>query len=157
MNEPSYMERTRAWYEAQGYERPYAWAHFEDVPFAHLPKPLSDCRVALVTTGTPIGEDGGPVLPKRAYRHPVESPPERLYSDDLGWDKEATHMDDRASYLPLEALEELVAAGWIGALAPHFHGIPTEYSQRRTIEIDAPTLLENLREDEADAALLVPI
>jgi len=155
--DPPYMERTRAWYEAQGYERAYRWAHFDDVPFAHLAKPLSDCRVALVTTGSEIGPDGGPVLPKRVYRHAVASPPERLYSDDLGWDKQATHMDDRASYLPLEALQELVAAGWIGSLTKDFHGVPTEYSQRRTIEIDAPELLGNLRDDGADAALLVPI
>jgi hypothetical protein len=35
--------------------------------------------------------------------------------------------------------------------------VPTEYSQRRTLEIDAPDLLTRLREDETDVALLVPL
>jgi hypothetical protein len=35
--------------------------------------------------------------------------------------------------------------------------VPTEYSQRRTIEQDAPEILRRCREDEADAALLVPL
>ena len=41
MADVPYMERTRAWYEAQGYERPYRWAQFESVPFQPLEKPLS--------------------------------------------------------------------------------------------------------------------
>ena len=28
-----YMERTRAYYTAQGFEAAYVWAHFDDVPF----------------------------------------------------------------------------------------------------------------------------
>jgi len=38
-----------------------------------------------------------------------------------------------------------------------FHCVPTDYSQRRTREQDAPALLERLREDAADVALLVPL
>ena len=46
-------------YAAQGYEKPYRWAHFADVPFAPLPKPLAQCRVALVTTGSPAYRSAG--------------------------------------------------------------------------------------------------
>jgi hypothetical protein len=35
--------------------------------------------------------------------------------------------------------------------------VPTEYSQRRTREQDAPEILRRSREDGADAALLVPM
>ena len=45
-----YMARTRAYYQALGYDEAYRWAHFADVPFARLAKPLSDCRIGLVTT-----------------------------------------------------------------------------------------------------------
>ena len=32
-----YMERTRLFYRAQGFEKDYKWAHFETVPFS-MPK-----------------------------------------------------------------------------------------------------------------------
>jgi hypothetical protein len=35
--------------------------------------------------------------------------------------------------------------------------VPTEYSQRKTVEIDAPQVLARLRDDAADAALLSPL
>jgi hypothetical protein len=42
-------------------------------------------------------------------------------------------------------------------VAPRFHGVPTDYSQRRTSEQDAPEILRRLREDAVDVALLVPL
>jgi D-proline reductase (dithiol) PrdB len=54
-------------------------------------------------------------------------------------------------------LQELVEGGRIGGLSPRFYGVPTEYSQRRTREIDAPEVLRLLRQDEVDAAVLVPL
>jgi hypothetical protein len=59
------------------------------------------------------------------------------------------------SFLPIAALQG--ASGRIGALAERFHGVPTDYSQRRTQERDAPEILGRCREDGADAALLVPL
>ena len=53
--------------------------------------------------------------------------------------------------------EALAAQGRIGSVAPRFHGVPTDYSQRRTIEQDAPQILERCREDGVDVALLVPL
>ena len=47
--------------------------------------------------------------------------------------------------------------GRIGSLAPRCHGVPTEYSQRRTTEEDAPEVLRLCREDGVDAAILVPL
>ena len=94
---------------------------------------------------------------KRVYSHATNTPPEHFYTRDLAWDREATHLDDRASFLPIEQFEEQAAAGRIASLSPHFYGVPTEYSQRRTQEIDAPALLAQLREDAVDVALLVPL
>jgi hypothetical protein len=154
----SYMDRTREYYLAQGYGNPYRWACHEEVPFARLAKPLGDCRVTLVTTASRFAEDGeAPPLPKRVWSGSTAEPPERLYTADLAWDKEATHTDDVESFLPIHCLEEYAAAGRIGSLAARFHGVPTEYSQRRTIEQDAPEILRRCREDEVDVALLVPL
>lgn len=30
----SYIDRSREYYAAQGYNKPYAWPHYDDVPFA---------------------------------------------------------------------------------------------------------------------------
>ena len=157
----SYIDRTREYYGAQGYAKPYVWARHTDAPFAPLAKPLAESRVGLITTASPWRDDkpvdgvlrGG----KQVWSGATASPPERLFTDDLAWDKEATHTRDTESYVPIRRLLELVAAGRIGSLAPRFHGLPTDYSQRRTIEQDAPELLERCREDAIDVALLVPL
>ena len=156
MSQPvAYMERTRRYYAAQGFEKAYAWAHFDDAPFAPLAKPLADCTLALVTTAARYEREESD--PRYVDSGSVSSPPQRLYADDLSWDKNATHLDDRGSYLPIEPLRELVAEGRLGALAPRFHCAPTEYSQRRTRQADAPEVLKRCREDGADIALLVPL
>ena len=157
----SYIDRTREFYAAQGYEKPYRWAHFEDVPFARLAKPLSESRFTLITTASPYhdrpAEDGLLRGAKAVWSGPTATPPERLYTDDLAWDKEATHTRDVESFLPVTTLKSLAAEGRIRELAPRFHGVPTDYSQRRTLEDDAPEILRRCREDGVDVALLVPL
>ena len=134
----SYIDRTREFYSAQGYEKPYAWASFESVPFTSLRKPLAESRVGLVTTASPERRqeavEGVLRSGKQVYSADVDPVPEVLYTDDLAWDKEATHTDDVSSFLPIPQLVAAAGAGRIGALAPRFHGVPTDYSQRRTIE-----------------------
>ena len=151
----AYMERTRRYYEAQGFETPYAWAHFDDAPFTPLRKPLAECSLALVTTAARYDREESD--PRYVDSAPAAAPPRRLFANDLSWDKQATHLNDRGTYLPLESLSELVAQGRLGALAPRFHCAPTEYSQRRTRQADAPEILRRVREDGADIALLVPL
>jgi hypothetical protein len=158
----SYIDRTREFYAAQGYERPYRWARHAEVPFAELTKPLSECSVALVTTASPWRDgqrvrDGILRGDKRVWSGPTDEPPARLFTDDLSWDKETTHTDDVESFLPIERLRTHAKAGRIRAVSPRFHGVPTEYSQRRTREEDAPEILRRCREDEVDVAMLVPL
>ena len=59
--------------------------------------------------------------------------------------------------MSLKQLKKLKDEGKIGSLAPHFHSLPTDYSQRNTIENDAPEILKRLVEDQADIAMLVPL
>ena len=77
-----------------------------------------------------------------------------MNTDDLAWDRESTHTEDRESFLPIATAGRLVREGVIGALGARFHGAPTGYSQNKTLEVDAPEILARLREDGADAALL---
>lgn len=151
----AYMARTRDYYAAQGFERPYRWASHATAPWTPLTKPLAECTVGLVTTASRHYREN--MSPRLVDSGPMTPPPERLHTADLSWDKEATHTDDVNSFCPFEPLLALAAAGRIGALAPRFHCVPTEYSQRATVEKDAPEILARLTDDRADIALLVPL
>lgn len=150
-----YIARTRAYYEAQGFDRPYRYAHHDHAPFSLLTKPLAACTVGIVTTASIYPR--ALLDPRRVVSAPMTPPPVRLYTDDLSWDKQATHTDDVNSYCPIEPLQTLVEEGLIGRLTSRFHCAPTEYSQRSTVEKDAPEIMRRLREDGADVVLLVPL
>ncbi len=150
-----YMARTRRYYAAQGFDKPYAWAHFDDVPFTPLAKPVVESTLALVTTMALHDRDESE--PRHVASGSTSEPPDRLFGEDLAWDRTATHLEDRESYFPIDALHTLVRGGHVGTLAERFHCVPTEYSQRRTRDADAPEILRRCREDGADIALLVPL
>jgi len=159
-----YMQRTREYYLRLGYA-PYRWAHFVDVPFAPLRAPLARSRVALITTAAPFqpgAGDQGPGAPYNAgakfytvYSDSSEGTPDVRISH-VGYDRVHTEARDPGTWFPLARLQAAVKAGRLGALAPRFHGAPTNRSQRVTIETDAPEILRRCREDGADAAVLVP-
>lgn len=152
-----YMERTRNYYRALGYTKDYIWAQNDDVPFVRPAKPVSAMTVALICTA---GPGDGSHRDKHYCRHVwsglVASPPDS-FDTDLAWDKESTHTDDRETFLPIDAVRRLIADRTLSALAPRFHTVPTEYSQQKTIERDAPEILRRLRDDKADAAILTAL
>ncbi len=150
-----YMERSRRFYEAQGFETPYTWANFDEVPFTQPSRPLADSTLVLLTTASLY--DRAASDPREVASGATEPSPSRLYANDLSWDKRATHLDDLNSYFPIDHIKSLVSEGQIGRLAERFHCVPTQYSQRRTNTFDAPELLKRCREDGADIALLVPL
>ncbi len=158
-----YIDKTRDYYLSQGYDKPYQWAHFDEVPFTPLPKPLSQCRVTLVSTSeisirghhaeddTQMGIVGG------TYTIPSDLPASELYSPSRSFDQAATTLEDVDAFFPTTRLREAVEQGRIGGLTARFHGVFNAYSQRRTRERDAPIVLERCREDGADVAVLVPV
>lgn len=155
----SYIDKSRELYAAQGYTNPYRWAAFDDVPFTALATPLSECNVAVITTSFLHHHDsawGAPATDKVVYHHPVADAPDAMFTDDLSWDKDATHTNDTESFLPLAALGGLAADGVIGSLNERFFGVPTEYSQRRT-GLDAEQIAQWCTDDGVDIALLVPL
>ena len=149
------MERTRAYYAAQGFANPYIWAHFDEVPFSPLTRPLAQSQLAIITTASLYDRTFSDV--REVASGSTGDPPKRLYGNDLQWDKDATHLDDLNAFFPLRYLNALVEAGRIGGTTARFHCAPTEYSQRRTKMTDAPEILRRCREDGADAAVLVPL
>jgi acyl-CoA synthetase (AMP-forming)/AMP-acid ligase II len=159
-----YIERTRVWYETLGYANPYRYAHFDDVPFTPLTQPLSECRVALLTSAAPYQADKGPQDARSPYNAAAKF--YQVYSGDtaLDHDLRVSHVmvdrhhlsDDSNTWFPLPALRRAVARGEVGELAARFHGVPTNRSQRHTLEVDAPEVLRRCQADGVNVAVLVP-
>jgi hypothetical protein len=159
-----YMQRTRDYYSALGYGAPYEWAHYAEVPFTPLAKPLLQCRIALITTAALYQPDKGDQGPGAPYNAAAKF--FSVYSGDtaldhdlrishIAIDRANTTAEDQNSYFPLKAMRRAQEKGLFGAVAPRFHGAPTNRSHRVTIETDCPELVRRCVEDGADAALLV--
>ena len=158
-----YIERTHAWYGALGYA-PYVYASFVDVPFAALRRPLADARVALLTTAAPyrpgLGEQGAgaPYNAAAKFFRPY------LLDSTLDHDLRVSHVaidrahitDDSGTWFPLLAMRRAWQCGRIGTIAPRIIGVPTQRSQRRTLDVDASEVLALCQGDAVDAAVLVP-
>ncbi|MGD9943402.1 MAG: reductase [Burkholderiaceae bacterium] len=160
-----YIDRTRSWYLTLGYGTPYTWAHYIDVPFSRLRGSLAQARASLITTAAPYQPDKGPQGPGAPFNasakfHEVysgdTSQPHDLRISHVGIDRKHADMADSNCWFPLPALQRAAAAGTIGEVAPRFHGLPTDRSQRRTLEVHAPELLARLQADAVDAVVLVP-
>jgi D-proline reductase (dithiol) PrdB len=160
-----YIERTRNYYLGLGYETPYVWAHYSDVPFAPLSKPLNQSILALVTTAVPFDASKGPQGPGAPYNAVAKfyEPYSQSVDEDIdlriahvGIDRRNANMEDANCWFPLNAAKRAAEAGRIESLAKHFYGLPTNRSQRHTVEIDAPLLLSKMRADKVDVAVLIP-
>ena len=162
----SYIDRTRTHYLKQGFNNPYRWAHHNDSPFTTLSKPLSESRLGLVTTAAEYDPTLGDQGPGAAYSNDAKF--DRVYTrrsdtmpdlriSHIGYARRNALIDDLRAYFPLARLHGAVAAGRVGELAPRFYAVPTLRSQRLTSERDAPEILELMREDEVDVALLVAV
>ena len=160
-----YMERTRSYYLGLGYENPYVWAHYFDVPFAPLKKPLAQSVLGLITTAVPYDSNKGPqgqgapynstAKFYQSYQQSIEGKVD-LRIAHVGIDRKNANMEDSNCWFPLEAAKRAAATGEVGALSPNFYGLPTNRSQRHTLEIDAPRILEMLQADGVDIAVLIP-
>lgn len=159
-----YIDRSRNYYLALGFDNPYRWASNRDVPFAPLTRPLSESRLALISTAAPYNPQAGnqgPWAPynaeakfTRVYSLPIDPAPDVRISH-VGYDRKHTSAEDVNTYFPLARLKEAAADGRIGHLNERFYGVPTLRSQRLNTERDAPEVLGLCREDRIDAALLV--
>lgn len=152
-----YRERTRNYYRALGYTKDYVWAQHAEVPFVRPAKPVSAMKVALITTAGPGDRSHRDERNRRHVWSGLVTSPPASFDTDVAWDRESTHTEDRETFLPIDAAQRLVADGTLGALAPRFHTAPTDYSQQKTTERDAPEILRRLWEDEVDAAILTAL
>src|SRR6266849_1603908 len=129
-----YLTRIRDYYQALGYGAPYRWAHYAEVPFAPLNKPLAESRVALVTTAAPYQPGKGDQGPGAPYNAAAKF--YTVYSGDsasdhdlrishIVYDRDHTTAEDSNTWFPLRQLRHAAEAGRIGEVGPRFHGMPT--------------------------------
>ena len=158
-----YMQRIRDYYVALGYGAPYQWAHYAQVPFQPLKKPLDACRVTIITTAAPYQRDKGDQGPGAPYNAAAKF--YTVYSGDtsrdpdlrishVGIDRKHTTAEDQGTYFPLPDLRVAAKAGRIGCIADHFHGLPTNRSHRVTLDTDCPEIVARCKADRVDAAIL---
>ena len=157
-----YIQRTHDWYLALGYGNPYRYAHFDDVPFQRLGKPLADCAVTLITTAAPYkpGTASSGLAYDAAAKFYVPYTGDTAIDHDLrithvAIDRQHASLGDANCWFPLPLMRELAGEGRF-RLAQRFHGVPTNRSQRHTTETDIPLVVQRCLEDGVEAALLVP-
>jgi D-proline reductase (dithiol) PrdB len=164
MAEPvRYIDRSHAWYGALGYA-PYRYAHLADVPFSPLRRPLAQARVALLTTAAPYRPDLGAQGAGAPYNAGAKFYRPYVLDSRIDHDLRVSHVaidrvhisDDSGTWFPLPALRRAGQRGRIGAVASQVIGVPTNRSQRHTLDVDAPEVLALCQADAVDAALLVP-
>ena len=155
-----YIEVTQTTYDSLGYPS-YRWVCSEGpTPWAMPAKPLSKSRVGLVASG------GIYVAGQVAFHFKDDASFRLVPTDVLTEDLRTTHFaydltDSRRDpnvVFPIDPLRDLVAWGEVGELATEaitfMGGI---YSSRRVRDELAPAITDNLRRQEVDVVLLVPV
>ena len=146
--------------------------HYDTTPWTPLGKPLSESRVALISTGglhvdgdDPLGPNGPTqeeVVPR--IQEFLRSPPvlatipkdvegDRLRVRHPGYDIRGALKDHNVIF-PIDRLKELESEGVIGELAEENYSFVGASSQKRLLLI-APEWAERLKEKEVDAVMLV--
>ncbi|MGR8919717.1 MAG: glycine/sarcosine/betaine reductase selenoprotein B family protein [Gammaproteobacteria bacterium] len=155
----NYMDVIRQRYENLGYT-PYRWFVADDAPpFEPLARPLAQSRLGLLSTS------GAYALGQVAYHYKDDTGIRAIPADTAAGDLRFSHITenylddakrDPNCILPLAQLRRLASAGVVGSLAERvFSCMGGVYSQRRVREETAPAVLEGMREQEVEAALLV--
>ena len=155
----NYMQAIRARYESLGYT-PYRWFEADDTPpWTAMTTPLSGARLGLLSSS------GAYVRGQVAYHYKDDTSIRVLPSGAAKEDLRFSHITenylvdakrDPNCILPLSQLHTLREEGVVGALAESvFSCMGGVYSQRRVRDEVAPAVLDGLRAQQVDCALLV--
>ncbi len=131
---------------------------YEKIPWV-CPPPLSNCRVAIISTAGLHRRGDRPFTPGAAdYRV--------IPADTSSYDLVMSHISanfDRTGFqqdwnvvFPLERLRELVLAGVVGSLAEYHYSFMGA-TDPRDMEDTARSLAHIMKKDTVNAVLLVPV
>jgi D-proline reductase (dithiol) PrdB len=156
-----YVEALNTHYSAQGHP-PYRWTINETAPITRLTKPLTECRVSILTSGG-ISQCAMPAWdPMSRNDHRLDAISASVSSDDFQiHDAYYDHSDadeDINCQFPIDRLRELEAAGEIGSIANrHWSGFMGRiYNRTKVLEESAPAFAAELGRDEVDLLIAVP-
>ena len=130
---------------------------FDSAPWAPFNKPLSQARIAALTTGgiyvegqQPFNVDGD-----WSYREiPLDTPPEQFRVAHTHYDTTGV-AEDIDAVLPIHRLKELEAAGIVGqAHSPTFSFMGYIYDVAGLIEISAPEVARRLKAEGVDGVVI---
>lgn len=156
-----YVDRLNAFYRSQGFP-PYQWSVYETAPLTPLTKPLSQCRVALLTSGGVSCKAMPPFNPLarndlRVDAIPQETPADCFVINDAYYNHQDADRDINCIF-PLERLRELADEGVIGGTAPHQYSgfMGRTYTRTAVLTEAAPALVRRLKQEGVDVFVLVP-
>lgn len=150
---------------------------YQDRPFTPLKKPLSQCRVGLLTSSGHFteGDDPEPFGIKgmtqqqaieriadflktepQLSRFSKDTPPERLLVRHGGYDIRGAQADRNVA-LPVDRLRELEKDGAIGELSSEIYSFVGAAAQTPLLKKVAPQWAEEFRRRKLDALILVPV
>ncbi len=139
------------------------------IPWAPVNKPLAESKVALLTTAGVSMKDDEPFDMDFERQNPMrgDSSFRRLRKDATASDIAANHLHIDTGYierdlnvaLPLARLDELVAAGTVGASAEtHYSIMGFQGNDSSVLENEsAPAIASALEAEEVDLFLLAPV
>ena len=140
----------------------------EDTPWTPLKKPLSDARVALVTTAGLHVRGDKPFVQDKAmprgggdtsYRViPRNTEPKNIVQShtSLGFDHTGIYRDINVTF-PIDRLREMCDRGEIGSLANNYYSyMGAILDVTGIIEDSGPAVASSLKEDNVDVVLLTP-
>ena len=132
----------------------------DTAPFVRLTRPLSACRVAIVTTAGLHRRGDQPFGPgEQTYRViPVATPAVDIIQShtSIGFDRTPIMRDVNISY-PIDRLRELVARGELGGLGPNGYSFMGAQRELTRVEGETgPEVARRLREDGTDAVVMTP-
>lgn len=150
---------------AKGGMRPYGWAGQEnelsEPAFAKLSKPLSECKIGLLSTS------GCYVTGDLAYTYKEDPSTRSIPSDTAVEDLRFSHFTenylvdarrDPSCVFPLATLRHLVSEGIIGSIPESvFSCMGANYSRKTVEGILAPSAADLFLSQKVDAVLVVPM
>lgn len=154
----SVKKMVRSWIRA---EQP------REIPWTPLSRPLSESRVALVSsaglalkTDLPFDQDGERKNPwwgdptYRALPKAANGADIRLYHMHIN---PLLVEQDLNTLLPLQRLQELEACGEIGSAADHHYSYMGYILQPKALlEENVPAMIQEMKEDQVDIVVLMP-
>jgi len=169
------LEHVYLW-QVKTYDKKGKW-EYEQGPFTPLPKPLSEVRLALITSSGHFLEGMDPepfgvkeMTQAEAMRRigdflkeepdlsviPIDTPLEKLRVRHGGYDISGAQIDPDVAF-PLRRLKELEQLGAFGELHEEAYSFVGAAAQMRILNHVGPQWVNRIKTQSIDAVLMVPL